>query len=538
MPSTLLNDLLSYWLLDEGTGTNAADSVGDVDMTLTGSPAPTWVGGGGLVFDGDNYAVSDNNPYDAEDLESGTIALVVKTSTAGISEALHAFNIEGWVWVGIDENSKASGISDGQGTQFAASEVSIDDDEEHLLTLEWDTTDFCRVYVDGVLEGEFEPAGTPNVGSTSRPATIGAQWNGALGFVGTVKKVGLWSRALTDGERAELYNGGDVLAYPFDAPAPTVYRIALRGGSIIRNTFRTQARGAATVYNTFRVQARGGTSIGYLPVRVAMRGARAIYNQFRVQARGQRGTRETFRIVMRGSRRAIYNTFRISLRGHRSIFQTFRVGLRGLGRVANDDQARFELYVAAGVDPNPDGAVNATSPTLPIDSTPLAAGNTYHFLTLRRNRWGVRHPIGPVQVMTLNEAGQWVTPAPASPTNITAESLAGGRIRIRAQYAWEAEPAGVAGNQWLIWTAEGVDPDPDVDVPVVVAHGRLSSIETLIRDAGAFTGEPTVHVLVRVRRSGDSVQSINTATVQVQAGPDDALARTPQAFLGKRAKQE
>jgi hypothetical protein len=116
---------------------------------------------------------------------------------------------------------------------------------------------------------------------------------------------------------------------------------------------------------------------------------------------------------------------------------------------------------------------------------------------------------------------------------------ADGGVSVEAGYVANRESTGRAtvderrADQWLVYhTVDGTDPDPSTDTPSVVSMSGsqyLARLSTTVA-AGQLEGGP-IKVLVRTRRSSDSVDSDNTTIYETTAEhwgparPDGQLAQ-------------
>lgn len=345
----------------------------------------------------------------------------------------------------------------------------------------------------------------------------------------------------TTGEKSatmSFAHGADNTASPFtfaiagEGPEVNAYLLSGRGARIARNHFTAAARGARPTYNAWTVAARGARRLRYAAYTLAARGLRAAYNPFRVEARGGRRMLLRWILAGRGARRSIYNAFALAGRGGRSIFGQFHTqSAGGLRRIANDSLSRYELYVGVGSLPDTDGEPDATSATLPIVHA-LDPDATYYLMTLRRNRHGLRWPIGPVRVITIGAGGALELEPPSAPT-FTAVAIGAGQVRIRAEYLWREDEADNRADQWRLYATVGTDPVPGTDPPILTAdHVRTFDAETIEHDEQFAAGQ-TVHVLARVRRESDEVESVNLTAVQVVVTDAGAGAEDETQFHGR-----
>ena len=111
---------------------------------------------------------------------------------------------------GLFTFNASTGYSPIQSSQY------VNDDSWHHLVATFNNGS-VKLYVDGVMDGTGE---TDSVvpDSNSSKTTIGQQPNDSwASFVGQIDAVGIWNRALSDAEVAELYNNGTGLE--LDGPA-------------------------------------------------------------------------------------------------------------------------------------------------------------------------------------------------------------------------------------------------------------------------------------------------------------------------------
>ena len=78
------------------------------------------------------------------------------------------------------------------------------DDKWHHLVGVYDPSNFVRVYVDGVLDGEVTTGVPSSITDTSYPFNIGRAYNGG-NVVGFLQNCRVWSRALSASEVADIY---------------------------------------------------------------------------------------------------------------------------------------------------------------------------------------------------------------------------------------------------------------------------------------------------------------------------------------------
>jgi len=216
-PSTLLNGLVSYWKMDEHSGTRA-DAHGSNDLSVSGSPA--WhVGklGDAALFANDGYLYHASNA----DLQTGNISFTLAT----------------WVYLNPDYTSETYGIvykgegdfieyalavdsggfhfvvgNDGSENSGADSNVSAVANQWYYIVawVDGDTVNMQVNNAEPTMSGVISPlsAGNANL-------KIGSAFAGYATFAGRIDSVALWKRALTLEERSLLWYGGAGSDYPF-----------------------------------------------------------------------------------------------------------------------------------------------------------------------------------------------------------------------------------------------------------------------------------------------------------------------------------
>ena len=197
------------------------------------------------------------------------------------------------------------------------------------------------------------------------------------------------------------------------------------------------------------------------------------------------------------------------------------IELRGAYRCGDSALAQYELY--RGVDASPSFVSPwETFAALPHTTAALAVSHTYHFVLRRRNAWNfVSQNITEWEV-EIDADGDEVLAPPSAPTNIELQANPGGTVDVRATYNAAADGTTLAADTWLVYEAEGADPVPGVDTPTEITMGGIHLAHT----TSAYDTGADVRVLVRVRRSDDTVDSINT-TISTTTALASLVAPTP-----------
>lgn len=222
--STLLNNLVSYWTMDETSGTRY-DAVGSKHLTDNNTVgyraginknAALFVAAQTEYLSRDDYQVTADNG-------SFTVSLWYYFANAAANRAQGLFDVShSWdalttqvsIYNGVvDGTSLTVLISDGAGSyKTALSNRSLTAGWHHVVAW-YDSSDRkIRESLDGNAPagGEISDAlaGVTRY-TTAEPLWIGRHTAGTVAYMeGAVDEVGVWSRVLTTAERASLYTGG------------------------------------------------------------------------------------------------------------------------------------------------------------------------------------------------------------------------------------------------------------------------------------------------------------------------------------------
>jgi hypothetical protein len=194
----LTNNLLAFYKLD-----NTTDSSGNGN-TLTNNGNVTFASGklgNAAVFDGSNYLqATDSNLPSGQ--SSRTISCWYKTTSNSEVNVLAygAQSFNGGVVLYSQNDGKFIFSQYGDGI---ISTSSLNDNNWHNIVVTYDGTNWI-LYVDGSINDQ-KAMGTD---TQLTELLIGGAWGGGGNFDGSVDAVGIWNRALSDAEVAELYNNG------------------------------------------------------------------------------------------------------------------------------------------------------------------------------------------------------------------------------------------------------------------------------------------------------------------------------------------
>ena len=222
------NDLISYWRLDDGSGNTAIDQGPyNLDGTLNGASWTDGQIGGALDFDGNDY-VDMGSPDLGIDTTATFSAWIYPQAENGVIAMQgfsHAANEHGWV-VAIGWDDWASSESDprelvwashdnssnANNAMLVASPALITMDQWQHIAVTKDGTEI-KMYLDGQLIHTESIAATTityNEGTNLRLGTRTASCSSyfSSSFNGRIDEVGVWKRALSTSEIANIMDNG------------------------------------------------------------------------------------------------------------------------------------------------------------------------------------------------------------------------------------------------------------------------------------------------------------------------------------------
>jgi len=209
-PSTLLTGLVSYWTLDEASGA-AIDSKALTNLAVynaTQNQAGFNGSSTAYTFNGTtSYLGNIDATYEIP--VSFTVSAWVKTTTTGVYKfaVSNYHDPDGWC-LGMTDN----GTLDFEvNTGYVMSVAAINTGSWVHIVGVWNGTNVI-CFQNGVkATGSAQATVTYDVNSRFQ---VGSRESASF-WNGSIDEVAIWSRALTDGEVALLYNGGTGRIYPF-----------------------------------------------------------------------------------------------------------------------------------------------------------------------------------------------------------------------------------------------------------------------------------------------------------------------------------
>lgn len=220
--SSLLTGLVSYWTLDEPSGT-LYDSENDNDGTATGATQnATGKIGKAVSFDNGAYeyiTVSHNANLNISPRLS-IAAWIYPTEDAQlciIAKQWDGANIMPFTFfINADQTVCLQTYDSGYQTAIASGDhktATLNQWSHVVVTVDVSGSGETKFYVNGDYDSTL--TGITTLPSNSEDVLIGL-YSGGYHYTGTIDEVGIWSKVLSADEVTELYNTGDGLTYPFE----------------------------------------------------------------------------------------------------------------------------------------------------------------------------------------------------------------------------------------------------------------------------------------------------------------------------------
>jgi hypothetical protein len=231
----LTDNLISYYKLDETSGTNVVDSVGTTNMTSSG----ITVNQDGKI-DKSYLSDSDTDSVTTSSATSitGNFSInlwAYRTGTATytnntiVEQGSYASNT-GFGFYINQSHQLAWRVNQNYNNYKAAATLTLNTWEMYTLVYNGST---IKIYKNG-SEASSESFTTNPTGSNLR-RMFNRETNSEA-YIGRLDEVGIWSRALTSDEVSDLYNSGSGLTYPFiPYYSLTVNSVGLGTGNIVLN---------------------------------------------------------------------------------------------------------------------------------------------------------------------------------------------------------------------------------------------------------------------------------------------------------------
>jgi len=194
-------DLVSWWPLDETSGTLAEDIADGNDGTHINSPTP--IAGkvdGALDFDGTDDLVDAGNPTNLK-LTTGTVDAWIKTSDAG--NGFRGIATKNMAY-GMFLKDNIFGIFDWGTSTFKSTGINLADGQFHhvAFTFQSGVNGGTVLYIDGVAKLTTKMT----VRNQNLSFNIGSDHNVPQNFAGIIDEVEVFDRVLTPTEIKEIFD--------------------------------------------------------------------------------------------------------------------------------------------------------------------------------------------------------------------------------------------------------------------------------------------------------------------------------------------
>jgi hypothetical protein len=209
----------------------------------------------------------------------------------------------------------------------------------------------------------------------------------------------------------------------------------------------------------------------------------------------------------------VHNRIRVSFLGADAA--TYGETLAGMFRIADDQLERYELHIGVGAPPDITLPPTETFTSLPFTTvTTLGVGTTNYLVVNRRNRHDMRSESDVSTIIRVDGAGDQVAPLPTAPEVVQWVAGLGGAFLLTAVYFYDVDSEANQADSFLIYTRfDGSDPDPSIDIPVVVAMIKSDGGANLLYTTAVQPPATTGKVIVRVRRTGPPIADSNNLDV-------------------------
>lgn len=205
-PDSLQSGLVNWWTMNEGSGTNASDTLTKISLTNSTASAVGWTNGAI-----GSAASFNNNGYGY----NGTLTLTAFTISAWLRSGTNdASNDRYALHIGVSSAGSdylpLIGLMNGNkwafyftGFSFTAGSTNIAGNWTHIVFTSAGTVQ--SLYTNSVYAGGTTISASP----TSKPFTIG-MLRGLAGsrWIGSIDEVRIYNRVLTAAEIKQLYGAG------------------------------------------------------------------------------------------------------------------------------------------------------------------------------------------------------------------------------------------------------------------------------------------------------------------------------------------
>ena len=219
--STLLNGLVSYFKLDEPSGTTVDDAVETLDLTNTGATVNQAEAkiGKSYKFVTDDYLGNVNTTYEFTEVSVSAWAYTTGSAAYQViashkiygSSTGFALTFSDWGY--RPEWTVGDGASTPDNATVISGDALSDSTWYHLVGTFDGTT--ARLYVNGASVGTPVTWAHDILYDATGRFCIGIRSTDNYPMNGYIDEIAIWNRGLTSSEVTELYNGGTGITYPF-----------------------------------------------------------------------------------------------------------------------------------------------------------------------------------------------------------------------------------------------------------------------------------------------------------------------------------
>jgi hypothetical protein len=220
--STLLNNLLAYWKLDETSGTRFDSTANNNDLTDNNTVgSTTGIQGNAADFVPVNVEYF-SYPSPVLTTTTFSVSVWVYPKTYGTfgraifyqGDVLSDPGIHLWIastWEG-STNCLGFRYNNAGNSPSNSNSITLNTWQHVVVTYDGNTV---RFYVNNVAVGSNVIADSSS--PLAKPFYVGVwyEFNDRRIWDGYLDELGIWSRVLTAAERTELYNSGSGITYPF-----------------------------------------------------------------------------------------------------------------------------------------------------------------------------------------------------------------------------------------------------------------------------------------------------------------------------------
>jgi hypothetical protein len=226
--ATLGTDLVSYWKLDETSGTTATDSKEDNNGTITGATVnQTGKIGKAVLFDhsSEKIVIANESNFDFERTQEFSASMWFYLNSTGVNrfpltKQEASGNYRGWgLWIQTNNKLRFDLVSAGGSNNYLAVEATNAFSSGSWIHFGFSysgssTVAGVKLYINGSVDST-----ATSIRNTLTATILNAisveigNRNGAFNFDGLIDEVGIWNKELSSSEFSDLYNSGDGLTY-------------------------------------------------------------------------------------------------------------------------------------------------------------------------------------------------------------------------------------------------------------------------------------------------------------------------------------